>query len=129
MKTYQQLSEDDFNSLELKLKKIKFYKKNQLPFDLIKEYYGKNARTVKFDLYSEYDDQGGYDLIISSFEVYDENNKFILLEDMEDKFTEKRIDDIIDEIRCYWSYGDKEITSIDLIEDAKYPEIYKLIEL
>lgn len=127
MKTYQQLSDEDFDSLELKLKKISFYKENQKSFNLIKQYYGENARTVKFELYSEYDDEGGFDLIISSFEVYDKNNKFVFIED--NNFPNERVDDMIDEIRGNFSYGNKEITSIDLIEDAKYPEIYKLIEL
>ena len=67
------------------------------------------------------------DLIISSFEVYDENNKFILLEDMIQD--EREIENIIDTIRGKFYYGDKQITSIDLIEDSKYPEIYKLVEL
>lgn len=127
MKTYQQLTQEDFKALELKLKKIEFYKKNEESFNLIKKYYGESAKTVKFQLYSEYDDEGGFDLIISSFEVYDENDKFILLEDkIQD---EGEIENIIDEIRSIFSYGDKEITSINLIEDTKYPEIYKLVEL
>ena len=128
MKTYQQLSQEDFDSLELKLKKINFYKENQESLNLIKKYYGERAKTVKFTFYSEYDDEGGYDLIISNFEVCDANNKFVFIED-KDEYSEERIDDVIDSIRCNWSYGNKEITSIDLIEDAKYPEIYKLIEL
>ena len=127
MKTYQQLTQEDFNQLELKIKKHKFYKKSQEAFNLIKKYHGEKARTVKFNLYSEYDDQGGTDLIVSSFEVYDENNKDIFLEDnIKD---EREIENIIDGIRDNFSFGDKEITSIDLIEDSKYPEIYKLIEL
>ncbi len=128
MKTYQQLSQEDFKALELKLKKIKFYKESAKAFDLIKRYYGEAAKKVKFELYSEYDDQGGTDLIVSSFEVYDENNKFILLED-KNEYADDRIDDMIDEIRDNFSFGDDEITSINLIEDSKYPEIYKLVEL